>query len=58
MTLQRAHQVAEKSDVVFTIVGFPADVRETVLGPQGVLAGLAPGGVLVRPTNRQPPPSL
>jgi 3-hydroxyisobutyrate dehydrogenase len=39
--------VAQQSDVVFTIVGFPADVRETVLGPDGVLAGLAPGGVLV-----------
>ncbi len=31
--------VAEQSDVVFTIVGFPADVREIVLGPHGALAG-------------------
>ena len=31
-------EVACRSDVVFTIVGFPADVREVILGPQGVLA--------------------
>ena len=31
--------VAEQSDVVFSIVGFPADVREVTLGPQGALAG-------------------
>ncbi len=30
--------VASQSDVVFTMVGFPSDVRETILGPQGVLA--------------------
>ena len=32
--------VAAASDVVFTMVGHPADVREVVLGPQGVRAGL------------------
>ena len=32
-------EVAKQSDVVFTIVGFPADVREVILGPAGVLAG-------------------
>jgi 3-hydroxyisobutyrate dehydrogenase len=31
--------VAEASDVVFTIVGYPADVRSVILGPDGVLAG-------------------
>ena len=33
--------VAAAADVVFTIVGFPADVRAVVLGPGGVLAGAA-----------------
>ena len=28
-------EVAQHSDVVFTIVGFPSDVREVVLGPAG-----------------------
>ena len=31
--------VAAQSDVVFTIVGFPADVREVVIGTEGVFAG-------------------
>ena len=35
--------VAERSDVVFAIVGFPKDVREVFLGPQGVLAGRGRG---------------
>lgn len=47
-------EVAENSDVVFTIVGFPADVRETVLGPKGVLSGLGPGGVVVDMTTSEP----
>src|SRR5438270_3794070 len=40
-------QVAEQSDVVFAIVGFPRDVREVFLGPQGALAGSRGGAVLV-----------
>jgi 3-hydroxyisobutyrate dehydrogenase len=32
-------QVAENSDVVFAIVGFPKDVRDVFLGAQGALAG-------------------
>src|SRR5579863_690508 len=39
--------VAEASDVVFTIVGFPRDVRETILGPSGTLAGSKRGNILV-----------
>ncbi|MEC9093995.1 MAG: NAD(P)-dependent oxidoreductase [Planctomycetota bacterium] len=31
--------VAEQSDVVFSIVGYPEDVREVILGDEGVLAG-------------------
>lgn len=39
--------VAEQSDVVFVIVGYPSDVEKVVLGSEGVLAGLKPGGVVV-----------
>ena len=46
--------VAAVSDVVFTMVGHPADVRAVVLGPDGVLAGLAPGGILVEHTTSAP----
>jgi 3-hydroxyisobutyrate dehydrogenase len=46
--------VAAASDVVFTMVGFPADVREVVLGPEGVLSEARPGTVLVDMTTSEP----
>ena len=46
--------VAAASDVVFTMVGHPADVRDVVLGAAGVLAGLVPGSVLVDHTTSSP----
>ncbi|MCB1079853.1 MAG: NAD(P)-dependent oxidoreductase [Verrucomicrobiae bacterium] len=46
--------VAEASEVVFSIVGFPADVRECLLGEQGALAGAAPGSVIVDMTTSDP----
>jgi 3-hydroxyisobutyrate dehydrogenase len=47
-------EVAAASEVVFTMVGFPSDVRETVLGERGVLAAARPGGVLVDMTTSEP----
>src|SRR5262249_1719723 len=47
-------QVAAASDVVFAIVGFPKDVREVFLGPDGALAGAKPGTVLVDMTTSDP----
>lgn len=46
--------VAERSDIVFTIVGYPADVREVILGANGVLSALAPGGIVVDMTTSEP----
>jgi 3-hydroxyisobutyrate dehydrogenase len=46
--------VAERSDVVFAIVGFPTDVREVFLGPQGALGGSKAGNVLVDMTTSEP----
>ena len=46
--------VAEQSDVVFTIVGFPSDVQEVLLGTEGVLAGCEPGNVIVDMTTSDP----
>jgi 3-hydroxyisobutyrate dehydrogenase len=46
--------VAERSDVVFAIVGFPRDVREVFLGPDGALAGSRPGTILVDMTTSDP----
>jgi 3-hydroxyisobutyrate dehydrogenase len=47
-------EVAARSDAVFSIVGYPADVREVILGEDGALAGLAPGGLLVDMTTSEP----
>lgn len=46
--------VAEASDIVFAIVGFPADVREVFLGSNGALAGSKPGTILVDMTTSEP----
>jgi 3-hydroxyisobutyrate dehydrogenase len=47
-------EVARRSAVVFTMVGFPADVRAVYLGPEGVLAGVRPGSILVDMTTTEP----
>ena len=47
-------QVAERSDVVFTIVGFPSDVEEVILGDDGVLSGSAEGTTIVDMTTSKP----
>ena len=52
--------VAAGSDVVFTIVGYPRDVRQVILGGDdsdsdgGVLGALQPGSILVDMTTSQP----
>ena len=46
--------VAESSDVVFSIVGFPPDVRQVILGDSGALAGCEPGDILVDMTTSEP----
>ncbi|MBI5757443.1 MAG: NAD(P)-dependent oxidoreductase [Planctomycetales bacterium] len=46
--------LAEASDVVFAIVGFPSDVREVMLGANGALAGSKPGNILVDMTTSEP----
>lgn len=46
--------VAEASDVIFTIVGFPRDVREVILGKDGALAGCKKGNILVDMTTSEP----
>ena len=46
--------VAENSDVIFTIVGFPADVREVYFGENGILAGAKAGNIVVDMTTTEP----
>jgi len=47
-------EVAQNADIVFTIVGYPRDVEETILGERGVLSGLAAGGVVCDMTTSSP----
>ncbi len=47
-------EVAGSSDVIFTIVGFPEDVRQVYLGDDGVLAGLNIGAICVDMTTTSP----
>jgi 3-hydroxyisobutyrate dehydrogenase len=46
--------VAQKSDIIFTMVGFPDDVREVILGDEGVLAGAPSSAVVVDMTTSSP----
>jgi 3-hydroxyisobutyrate dehydrogenase len=46
--------VAERSDVVFAMVGFPADVRDVFLGANGALSGSRQGMSLVDMTTSEP----
>ncbi len=46
--------LASQSDVVFAIVGFPRDVRDVFLGPQGALAGARTGAVFIDMTTSDP----
>lgn len=46
--------VARQSDIIFTIVGFPDDVREVIIGSEGVLVGAASNAVVVDMTTSSP----
>ena len=49
-----AAAVAASSDVVFTMLGYPSDVRQVVLGDGGVLAAMSPGSLLIDTTTSEP----
>lgn len=47
-------EVALNSDVIFTIVGFPDDVREVYFGDSGILRGVSEGDIVVDMTTSEP----
>lgn len=47
-------EVAENSDVIFTIVGFPQDVEQVYFGENGIMSGVASGAMLVDMTTTAP----
>jgi 3-hydroxyisobutyrate dehydrogenase len=46
--------VGAQSDIVFTIVGFPSDVREVYFGDAGLVAGARQGQIFVDMTTTEP----
>ena len=49
-----SREVAAASDVIFTIVGFPPDVRDVYLGENGILKGAKSGSIIVDMTTTEP----
>ena len=47
-------EVAQRSDVVFAMVGFPSDVEQVFLGAEGILAGARPGAVVCDMSTSEP----
>lgn len=47
-------EVVNSSDVVFTMVGFPSDVREVYFGKKGIFKALGTGKFLVDMTTTEP----
>jgi 3-hydroxyisobutyrate dehydrogenase len=47
-------EAADGADMVVTMVGYPSDVREVVLGPHGVLGAAQPGCILADMTTSEP----
>jgi 3-hydroxyisobutyrate dehydrogenase len=47
-------EAARDADVVLTMLGDPASVREVILGPNGVLEGLPSGSILIDLTTVDP----
>ena len=47
-------EVAENSNIIFTIVGFPEDVKSVILSKNGVLAGVKSNSIIVDMTTSDP----
>lgn len=51
---ETAAELAQKADIIFTIVGEPADVEEIYLGENGLLSNCRPGQIVVDMTTSKP----
>jgi 3-hydroxyisobutyrate dehydrogenase len=47
-------EVAENSDIIFTIVGYPDDVREVIFGENGILNSARIGSIIIDMTTSEP----
>jgi 3-hydroxyisobutyrate dehydrogenase len=51
---ESSRAVAEQSEAIFTMVGFPEDVREVYLGESGILTTAKPGSIVIDMTTTSP----
>jgi 3-hydroxyisobutyrate dehydrogenase len=51
---ESSRAVAELSEAIFTMVGFPEDVREVYLGESGILTTPKPGSIVIDMTTTSP----
>lgn len=47
-------EVGSRSDVVFSIVGYPSDVEAVLIGENGAVSGMAQGGIICDMTTSSP----
>jgi len=47
-------EIAKNSDIVFTIVGYPSDVRDVYFSDHGIFSGIKEGSVLIDMTTTEP----
>jgi len=47
-------EVAQNAEIIFTIVGFPVDVREVYFGEKGIMKGVGKGSITVDMTTTEP----
>ncbi|MFX1497132.1 MAG: NAD(P)-dependent oxidoreductase [Promethearchaeota archaeon] len=52
--LSNPKEVAENSDIIFTIVGYPKDVEEVYFGEKGIMKGIKPRSIIVDMTTSEP----
>ena len=51
---ESSRAVADQSDVIFTMVGFPEDVRQVYLGENGILTAAKPDSIAIDMTTTSP----
>ena len=51
---ESSRAVADQSEAIFTMVGFPEDVREVYLGESGILTTAKPGSIVIDMTTTSP----
>ncbi|HOO47410.1 MAG TPA: NAD(P)-dependent oxidoreductase, partial [Deltaproteobacteria bacterium] len=51
---ESAAEVAQHCGMIFTIVGYPSDVEQVILGEKGVMQGAKPGSVIIDMTTSEP----